>query len=152
MVLNVSSCVLPLWATYNAFRFHVENFGSGVTQGATSPRYFCHIPSSAHRRKALQGRDGTLCSLMILPDLVQAVACFRMAIRRDRRHYNAWYGLGSIYHRQEKYDMAEYHFRRALKINSQSRYLHERCCSMSPAVGGIFMEHDILFSCMGYEM
>ena len=52
----------------------------------------------------------------------QAVACFRMAIRTDRRHYNAWYGLGSIYHRQEKYDMAEDHFRRALRINPQSRY------------------------------
>lgn len=54
----------------------------------------------------------------------QAVACFRMAIRTDRRHYNAWYGLGSIYHRQEKYDMAEYHFRRALRINPQSRYIN----------------------------
>lgn len=53
---------------------------------------------------------------------MQAVACYRMAIRTDRRHYNAWYGLGSIYHRQEKYDMAEYHFRRALSINPQSRW------------------------------
>lgn len=51
----------------------------------------------------------------------QAMACFRLAIRCDRRHYNAWYGLGSIYQRQEKFDMAEYHFRRALSINPQSR-------------------------------
>ena len=49
-----------------------------------------------------------------------------MAIRTDRRHYNAWYGLGSIYHRQEKYDMAEYHFRRALSINPQARWVMGR--------------------------
>lgn len=30
------------------------------------------------------------------------------------------YGLGSIYFRQEKYELAEYHFARALAINDQS--------------------------------
>ena len=38
---------------------------------------------------------------------IQAVACYRHAIRTDSRHYNAWYGLGTIYYRQEKFDLAE---------------------------------------------
>lgn len=58
-------------------------------------------------------------------DFDKAVACFRNAIRLDERHYNAWYGLGAIYHRQEKYDLAEYHFQHAVAINSQSSVL--RC-------------------------
>lgn len=58
-------------------------------------------------------------------DFDKAVACFRNAIRSDERHYNAWYGLGAIYHRQEKYDLAEYHFHRAVAINPQSSVL--RC-------------------------
>ena len=58
-------------------------------------------------------------------DFDKAVACFRNAIRSDERHYNAWYGMGAIYHRQEKYDLAEYHFQRAVSINPQSSVL--RC-------------------------
>lgn len=58
-------------------------------------------------------------------DFDKAIACFRNAIRLDERHYNAWYGLGAIYHRQEKYDLAEYHFHRAVTINAQSSVL--RC-------------------------
>ena len=58
-------------------------------------------------------------------DFDKAASCFRDAIRSDDRHYNAWYGLGAIYFRQEKYDLAEYHFSRALSINPQSSVL--RC-------------------------
>lgn len=35
------------------------------------------------------------------------------------------FGMGHIYYRQEKYGMAEYHFRRALSINARSSVL--RC-------------------------
>lgn len=35
------------------------------------------------------------------------------------------YGVGQIYFRQEKYEMAEYHFRRSLQINQRSSVL--RC-------------------------
>ena len=35
------------------------------------------------------------------------------------------FGMGHIYYRQEKYGMAEYHFRRALNINPRSSVL--RC-------------------------
>lgn len=57
-------------------------------------------------------------------DFDQAIACFRHAIRNDDRHYTAWYGLGSIYFQQQKYDLAEYHYKKALSINSQSSVLH----------------------------
>lgn len=56
-------------------------------------------------------------------DLDKAVASFRLALFHDERHYNAWYGLGSIYYRQERYELAEYHFRRALRINGASSVL-----------------------------
>lgn len=56
-------------------------------------------------------------------DFVKAVGCFRDAIRADDRHYNAWYGLGAVYHRQEKYDLSEYHFQKACEINPQSSVL-----------------------------
>ena len=35
-------------------------------------------------------------------DFASAIRCFRMAVGMDGRHYNAWYGLGAIYFRQEK--------------------------------------------------
>jgi anaphase-promoting complex subunit 3 len=50
-------------------------------------------------------------------DFEKAMACYRSAIRIDERHYNAWYGLGNIYYRQEKFDFAEHHLRKALQIN-----------------------------------
>ena len=49
---------------------------------------------------------------------------YRHAMRLDGRHYNAWYGLGAIYYRQEKYALAEYHFQRALSMNPGSSVLH----------------------------
>ncbi|MCI4395307.1 hypothetical protein PGIGA_G00178890 [Pangasianodon gigas] len=39
------------------------------------------------------------------------------------RHYNAWYGLGMIYYKQEKFNLAEIHFKKALSINPQSSVL-----------------------------
>lgn len=71
-------------------------------------------------------------------DLDKALSCFREAIVQDPRHYNAWYfhafqdccceivsryGIGMIYYRQEKYSMAEYHFKRALQINPRNSVL-----------------------------
>jgi len=58
-------------------------------------------------------------------DLEKALGCFRNAIRIDKRHYNAWYGLGMVYYRQEKYELAQFHFERALEINPASPAL--RC-------------------------
>ena len=58
-------------------------------------------------------------------DLERAVTSYRKAIKCNDRHYNAWWGLGAVFTRQERYDMAEYHFRRALQINPSSSVL--RC-------------------------
>jgi cytochrome c-type biogenesis protein CcmH/NrfG len=33
-------------------------------------------------------------------DFEKAMACYRAALRLDSRHYNAWYGLGTVYYRQ----------------------------------------------------
>jgi len=57
-------------------------------------------------------------------DLEKAVESFRQALLYNDRHYNAWYGLGTIYYRQEKFELAEYHFRKALSINPVSSVLH----------------------------
>ena len=57
-------------------------------------------------------------------DFEKAMACYRSAIRIDARHYNAWYGLGNIYFRQEKYDFSEHHLRKALGINPCSSPLY----------------------------
>jgi anaphase-promoting complex subunit 3 len=62
---------------------------------------------------------------MACEDFYQAVNSFRNALSTDEGHYNAWYGLGSIYHRQEKYDLAEYHFGRAVQLHPTSSVL--RC-------------------------
>ncbi|KAJ2385891.1 anaphase-promoting complex subunit cdc27 [Coemansia sp. RSA 2611] len=56
-------------------------------------------------------------------DLDRAQRAFRTAIRIDPRHYNAWYGLGMSYLRLGKADLAEYHFKRALALNSQNPLL-----------------------------
>jgi hypothetical protein len=56
-------------------------------------------------------------------DTDRAIACFRQAIFCNDRHYNAWYGLGSIYYRQERFEMSEYHFRKAREINARSSVL-----------------------------
>ena len=57
-------------------------------------------------------------------DYDRALACFRNAIRTDERNYKAWFGLGHVYQRQEEFEMAEYHFKRALEINPHSSVLH----------------------------
>ena len=57
-------------------------------------------------------------------DFEKAMAFYRSAIRIDERHYNAWYGLGNIYFRQEKFDFAEHHLRKALAINPCSSPLY----------------------------
>lgn len=69
----------------------------------------------------------TLCGHehVAMEQFEEGVTCYRAALRLDSRHYNAWYGLGSIYLRQEKPELAEYHFRRALQIHERSSVL--RC-------------------------
>lgn len=55
--------------------------------------------------------------LVVTEELEKALSCYRKAIHRDSRHYNAWFGIGTIYSKQERYQLAEIHYRNALEIN-----------------------------------
>ncbi|KAH9390268.1 anaphase-promoting complex subunit cdc27 [Tyrophagus putrescentiae] len=55
--------------------------------------------------------------LVSADELDNAMACFRNATRLDGRHYNAWYGIGMIYYKQEKYPHAYSNYKRALEIS-----------------------------------
>ena len=35
----------------------------------------------------------------------------RTSVRLDRRHYNAWYGIGLTYYKQERFQLAEIYYR-----------------------------------------
>ena len=47
----------------------------------------------------------------------KAMQAYRRAISADNRHYNGWYGLGNVYERMGKYDVAEKHYKAAAQIN-----------------------------------
>ena len=47
----------------------------------------------------------------------------RTSVRLDRRHYNAWYGIGLTYYKQERFQLAEIYYRKALAINPFSPVL-----------------------------
>ena len=47
----------------------------------------------------------------------KAMQAYRNAISADNRHYNGWYGLGNVYERMGKYDVAEKHYKAAAQIN-----------------------------------
>jgi anaphase-promoting complex subunit 3 len=57
-------------------------------------------------------------------DFERAQIGYRLSLGIDERFYNAWYGLGNLYLRQEKYSMAVYHFRRAISIHPSNSTLH----------------------------
>ena len=57
-------------------------------------------------------------------DFEQATIFFRQALTIDDRQYLAWYGLGLIASRHEKYEAAQYNFSRALAIFATSSVLH----------------------------
>uniref|UniRef100_A0A1B0CG33 Cell division cycle protein 27 homolog n=2 Tax=Lutzomyia longipalpis TaxID=7200 RepID=A0A1B0CG33_LUTLO len=57
---------------------------------------------------------------VITEELEKAMSSFRTAIVKNHRHYNAWFGIGTIYSKQERYSLAEIHYQRALKINPRN--------------------------------
>ncbi|XP_039273316.1 cell division cycle protein 27 homolog [Styela clava] len=59
----------------------------------------------------------------LIEDLDGALTCYRNAVKWNPRHYNAWYGIGTIYYKQEKFKIAEIHFRKAFAINPQNSVL-----------------------------
>ena len=68
----------------------------------------------------------TLCGheLFTNEEYDEAIRCFRQAMVKDPRHFKSWYGLGTIYHRQQKQELAEFHFRKAIEINPRNTVLH----------------------------
>lgn len=56
----------------------------------------------------------------------KALAAYRSSIAAESRHYNAWYGLGKVFEKQGKYDLAEQHYRIAASINPTNAVLV--CC------------------------
>lgn len=58
--------------------------------------------------------------LVITEELEKAMSCFRTAILKDARHYNAWFGIGTIFSKQERYSLAEIHYQHAARINPKN--------------------------------
>lgn len=56
----------------------------------------------------------------------KAMDAYRHGISADNRHYNAWYGLGTVYEKMGKLEFAEQHFRNAASINPTNAVLI--CC------------------------
>ena len=60
---------------------------------------------------------------MSVEELEEALSCFRTAVRLDHRHYNAWYGIGLTYYMQERFQLAEIYYQKALLIERYSPIL-----------------------------
>jgi anaphase-promoting complex subunit 3 len=56
----------------------------------------------------------------------KALYAYRCAIAADSRHYNGWYGLGQVYEKLGKYDIAEKHYKTAAQINTTNPVLAVR--------------------------
>ncbi|KAF3770244.1 TPR-like protein [Cryphonectria parasitica EP155] len=56
----------------------------------------------------------------------KALTTFRLSILADRRHYNAWYGIGMVYEKLGNYDKAYIHFQAASQIHPTNAVLI--CC------------------------
>ncbi|RHY77466.1 hypothetical protein DYB30_007070 [Aphanomyces astaci] len=95
-----------------------------VTSHKTSPEAWCVAGNCFSLQKEHDVALDFFTRYVSNEDFDKAVACFRQALRVDPRHYNAWCGLGTIYFKQEKLAVADYHFGRAVAINPHSSLLH----------------------------
>lgn len=62
----------------------------------------------------------------------KAMAAFRGAISADCRHYNGWYGLGTVFEKMGKLDFAEKHYRKAAEINPNNATILVKIGLVSP--------------------
>ncbi|XP_065655837.1 cell division cycle protein 27 homolog isoform X2 [Hydra vulgaris] len=60
---------------------------------------------------------------VFIEDFDKGISCFRTALHYNEKHYNAWYGIGMIYYKQDNFSMAKLHFQLALKINPRNSVL-----------------------------
>ncbi|XP_053673182.1 cell division cycle protein 27 homolog [Anopheles nili] len=58
--------------------------------------------------------------LVMTEELDKALSMYRLAVLHDARHYNAWFGIGTVFCKQERHELAELHYRRALQINPRN--------------------------------
>ncbi|KAJ3306747.1 anaphase-promoting complex subunit cdc27 [Kappamyces sp. JEL0829] len=63
-------------------------------------------------------------------DLEAAAKSFKAAVQSHHRHYNAIFGLGLVERKQEKYNLAEYYFRKALEITPNNPILLDSLASV----------------------
>lgn len=82
----------------------LKNFQRAVK---LNPRFAYAHTLSAHEYVALE-------------DFENGIKSYQNALHVDARHYNAWYGLGMVYFRQEKFEFSEHHLRMACQINPHS--------------------------------
>ena len=54
---------------------------------------------------------------MAIEELEKALASFQAAVRIEPKLYNALYGIGLVYFKQERYRLAYVYYSKALKIN-----------------------------------
>eukprot|EP00933_Yihiella_yeosuensis_P031475 TRINITY_DN25043_c0_g4_i1.p1 TRINITY_DN25043_c0_g4~~TRINITY_DN25043_c0_g4_i1.p1 ORF type:complete len:797 (+),score=165.42 TRINITY_DN25043_c0_g4_i1:38-2392(+) len=67
----------------------------------------------------------------------KAIQMYENALAIDCRHYNAWWGLGSVYQRQELFQKAKYHFQKAVEINGQNSVLKTSLGMACEALGDL---------------
>lgn len=82
-----------------------------ANSGASTPQ----VDPKFHYAYTLLGHE-----YITTEELDKAMSCFWNAIRINPRHYNAWFGVGTIYSKQERYSLAEWNYSRALSINPKS--------------------------------
>uniref|UniRef100_A0A240PJY8 Cell division cycle protein 27 homolog n=1 Tax=Anopheles atroparvus TaxID=41427 RepID=A0A240PJY8_ANOAO len=58
--------------------------------------------------------------LVLTEELEKALSMYRLAVLHDPRQYNAWFGIGTVFCKQERHELAELHYRRALQINPRN--------------------------------
>lgn len=70
-------------------------------------------------------------------DFESAQGAFRAALRIDARHYNAWYGIGMVYQKQEKFELA---------VRAQQRGILHGCNNRWVCVGALVGSYSYIQS------
>ena len=55
---------------------------------------------------------------------VKAKNCYDLALKNDRNNFHAWWGLGNVSLKQEKYERAFEYFNKANQLNSKNSVIH----------------------------
>ena len=70
-----------------------------------------------------------------LEEFDRALAAFQHALRIDPRHYNALFGIGNLYYKQEKFDLAETYLNRAVLLFPHSHVLLTHLAALRSRLG-----------------